>query len=55
MYSLDDDTPSEDGRKGVTPTGDVVDDGCRVRTELRTEISTQTERGVRTGRGGRTG
>ena len=30
ICSLNDDTPSEDGGKGVIPAGDIVDDGSRV-------------------------
>ena len=51
-YSLDDDTPSEDGRKRGISTCDVVDDGSGVQTELRTEISTCHKPGPRAGEGG---
>ena len=51
VYSLDDDTPSKDGRKRVISTGDVINDGRGVQTELRTEIGTLDKTGLRTGMG----
>lgn len=36
QYSLNNDAPGEDDGKRVTPTGNVVDNGGGVQTELRT-------------------
>ena len=51
MYSLDDNTPSEDNGKRVVPTGNVVNDRAGVQTKLRAEINTQTRDSSASGEG----